>query len=182
MKTVILSLAALIFASAVLANVPASAEEPVTVSDEHAARIKTNCQSALTTLHQIRANDGPVFVNRNQAYFSISDKLMARLNSRLAFNRYDTTALAKIANEYNQALAKFRSANKEYSEAMGDLVKLNCIRQPASFYEKTAEVRKLRGEVQAAIQKLHTVIEQYRQEVTAFKSTSLGTQRVEASE
>lgn len=182
MKVVVSSLAVLLLTSIVFASVPVKAQESSPLSDEHIARIKANCQAAQTTLHQIRANDGQVFVNRNQVYFSISDKLIARLNSRLAFNRYDTTPFAKVSNEYNIALAKFRSANKEYSEAMGDLVKINCIRQPSDFYNKTAEVRKLRGDVQASIQKLHTIIEQYRSEVASFKPTTSGTQKVDVNE
>lgn len=170
MKPVFLALAALMTATTLLAVVtPAYAQEPTIMTEEHISRIKNTCPSAIATLSQIHANDAPVYVNRNQAYFSISDKLIARLNSRLALNRFDTTALVKIQNDYTSALTNFRTTYKSYDDTMADLVRLNCIRQPVGFYDKVAEARKLRGDVQAAVIRLHGIIDQYDKEVDAFK-------------
>lgn len=177
MKSVFFSLAGLALLVALLGGASAQAQGPTVMTDDHMNRIKTNCQPTLAILQQIRANDGPVFVNRNQAYFSISDKLIARLNSRLALSRYNTTNFAKIANEYNEALSQFRTANKVYSESMGDLIKINCLRQPVGFYDKVAEVRQHRTEVKEAIQRLHALIEQYKQEVSTFKADNFSKQK-----
>lgn len=153
-----------------IVSLPVHAQETPALTDDHITRIQTNCQSAIATLNQIHANDTPVYINRNQAYFSISDKLIARLNSRLALNRYDTAPLVKIANEYNAELAKFRVAYKQYDTAMADLVKRNCSRQPVAFYDTVAEARKQRAAVHAVIAKLHTIIEQYRTAVDTFET------------
>ncbi len=170
MKPVLLALAALMTLTIVMAVAPARAQEqPTVMTEEHISRIKNACPSVVATLGQIHANDAPVYVNRNQAYFSISDKLIARLNSRLALNRFDTTALVKIANEYTSALTNFRTTYKLYDDTMADLVRLNCVRQPVGFYDKVAETRKLRGDVQAAVVRLHGLIDQYQKEVEAFK-------------
>ncbi len=154
----------------IMGSMSARAQTSDTMTDDHIARIKTNCQSAIATLDQIHANDAPVYINRNQAYFSISDKLIAHLNSRLALGRYDTTALVKITNDYNNELAHFRTVYKQYDDAMADLVKKDCSRQPVGFYDGTGTVRDLRQTVHESISKLHDLIGQYRQAVDTFQS------------
>ena len=148
---------------------PVAAQTAESLSDAHSARIKNNCQSAIAILGQIRTNDGPVYVNRNQAYFSISDKLIARLNSRLALGRYDTTPLVKIAGDYNQSLTDFRAAYKRYNDAMVELTRMNCSQRPTDFYAKAEEVRELRQKVHEVVEKLRGLIADYRQAVEAFR-------------
>lgn len=139
------------------------------MTDEHIARIKANCQDALSTLSRIHANDAPQYINSNQTYFSISDKLMARLNSRLTLNRYDATQLVKTASDYNLTLAKFRASYKQYDDTMSELLKIDCRRQPVSFYDKVGEAREQRQKVNDSVRQLKTLIDQYRENVNAFK-------------
>lgn len=169
MKSLILNLTGLITLVVVLGALPTHAQES-TMTDEHIARIKSNCQGALGTLGRIHANDAPMYINRNQTYFSISDKLMARLNSRLTLNRYDATDLVKTASDYNMALNKFRSAYKQYDDSMSDLVHIDCTRQPVGFYDKVTETRLLRGQVNTLVQQLQMLIDQYEQQVEVFKT------------
>jgi hypothetical protein len=169
MRSVIYSLIGLLVVTAILTVVPAYAQES-TMTDEHIARIKSNCGEALGTLSRIHINDAPVYINRNQTYFSISDKLMARLNSRLTLNRYDATQLVKIASEYNSALTKFRTAYNRYEDTMADLLKMNCVKQPVSFYDGVADARSQRQEVNDLVGQLKTLIDLYGDEVKAFKS------------
>lgn len=171
MKSRLLIAFALILGISSLTSLPLHAqEESQTLTDEHITRIKTSCQPVIATLNQIHANDTPVYINRNQAYFSISDKLIARLNSRLALNSFNTTELVKIANDYNNELAKFRSSYRKYDMAMADLIRKNCIRQPVAFYETINDVRKQREVVHASITKLHALIKQYRAAVDTFEN------------
>lgn len=168
MKSVLFSLVALIAVSFVLTSIPVFAQSGG-MTDEHIARIKSNCQGALGTLSRIHANDAPMYINRNQTYFSISDKLMAHLNSRLTLNRYDATQLVKTASEYNEALSKFRTAYKQYDDTMAELIKIDCHRQPVSFYDKVAETRERRQRVNETVRQLKTLIDQYREGVKTFK-------------
>lgn len=182
MKALCAALALLVVTTGLLASVPARAQDAAPMTDTHISRIRNNCQSALATLSQLHANDGPVFVNRNQTYFSISDKLIARLNARLAVNRYDTSSLVNISNDYNEALTDFRTAFKEYDSAMKELVRMDCGRQPVGFYDKVDDVQELRGKVNASIKKLHTVIDQYRQAVATFEQVHLAQSKVKTND
>lgn len=152
------------------ASMSAGAQEPSVMTDEHIARIKSNCPGALSTLTRIHANDAPIFINRNQTYFSVSDKLMARLNSRLALNKYDTSQLSRISSDYNMLLTKLRATYKQYDDTMTDLLRINCRLQPVSFYDKVTAARELRGRVNTIVIKLKQSSDEYQQAVKDFKS------------
>lgn len=176
MKKVFISFVALIVVASFTA-IPAGAQQAEEMTDAHIARIKSNCPGALATLSRIHANDAPTYVNRNQAYFSISDKLMARLNSRLTLNRYNATQLVKTASDYNAALIKFRSAYKQYDDTMSDLLRMNCRQQPVSFYDKVTLARSQRQKVQDITVQLKDYIDTYQHEVESFKQNNLSGDR-----
>ena len=138
--------------------------------DSQIAQIRANCQSALATLGQIHANDAPDYINRNQTYFSISDKLMARLNSRLTLNRYDATVLVKTASDYNDQLTQFRALYQAYDSDMGDALHTDCSKDPMGFYDKVTIARNARQSVRDSIDKLTSLINQYQQNVQSFET------------
>lgn len=156
-----------------IAAIPVAAQQSEIMTDEHIARIKSNCPGAIATLSRIRTNDAPTYINRNQMYFSISDKLMARLNSRLTLNRYDATQLVKTASDYNTELIKFRAAFKQYDDTMQDLLHMNCRQQPVSFYDKVATARQQRQKVQDTVVQLKALIDQYKKDVKTFSANHL---------
>lgn len=151
-------------------NVPVFAQATTIMTDEHIVRIRSNCQGAHSILARVHANDAPTYINRNQTYFSISDKMMARLNSRLALNRYDATELVKTASEYNKVLTEFRSAYKRYDDSMAELLRMDCRKQPVSFYDKVIETREQRQKVNNAVGQLKSLIDEYRENVHAFQT------------
>lgn len=169
MKNRLKQIVPLVFASAVFVVSPVFAQVESTMTEGHIARIRNNCQTALITLGQIHANDAPAYINRNQTYFSISDKLMARLNSRLTLNRYDATQLVKTASEYNTELTKFRAAYKIYDDAMNDALKTNCKKEPVSFYDRVSTARDARLDVKDSVDQLTTLLAQYKQQVQQFE-------------
>jgi hypothetical protein len=155
--------------SVLFVAMPVFAQASSTMTDTHIAKIRANCQAVLFTLGQIHSNDAPAYINRNQTYFSISDKLMARLNSRLTLNRYDATQLVKTASDYNNQLTKFRSAYKSYDDSMSDVLKTNCTKEPVTFYDKVSSARDARQKVHDIADQLTSLISQYEQQVQAFK-------------
>jgi len=156
--------------TAVVGSAPAFAQDAAApMTDEHIDRIKSSCQSALATLGQIHANDAPTYINRNQTYFSVSDKLMAHLNSRLTLNRFDATQLVKTASDYNTALLRFRTAYKQYDDTMAALIRTDCKKQPVGFYDAVADARDQRQKVHDAVIKLQTLIAQYRKDIQEFQ-------------
>src|SRR5689334_18968108 len=111
------------------------------MTDEHIARIRMNCQDAQSSLSQLHASDALLRVNRGQLYESISTKLMAPLNSRIALHRLDGVKLVATTTRYESQLATFRAKYQEYEEAMSDVLRVNCVNQPVAFYDKVADTR-----------------------------------------
>lgn len=170
MKSVLMSLTALLVATLALTGLPVFAQDATgEMTDEHIARIKSNCQAAQGTLGRIHANDAPTYINRNQTYFSISDKMMARLNARLAVNRYDASTLVKTASNFNDTLAQFRTAYKLYDDSMSELLRMDCKRQPVTFYDKVRQTRDQRQKVNDTVVQLKVLIDQYEQGVQTFQ-------------
>ena len=169
MKFILPLITGLIGLLVIAMTAPATAQESPTMTDEHVARIKSNCRLAIATLGQIHANDAPVYINYIQTYYSISDKLMARLNSRLTLNRYDATQLVGTASEFNDTLADFRRAYRLYDEAMNDLIRMDCRSQPVTFYDRVSEARELRQNVQDITQKMSKYIDEYLTNVRDFR-------------
>lgn len=157
--------AALAASLALSAHVQAQEAE---LSPEHRAHIVTNCATTKSTLTRIHTNDGPTYVNRNQTYFSISDKLIARFNGRLALSSYDMTQFSRLARDYNAALSSFRIVFGRYDDSMKDLLKIDCTKQPQEFYNALSTSRERRNELHESVAKINTMIDQYGQAVTAL--------------
>ncbi len=158
-------IAAALFA---LASVAYAQAQESGLSEEHKDHIKVNCHTTKSTLTRLHTNDGPTYVNRNQTYFSISDKLIARFNGRLALSSYDMTQFARLARDYNAALSSFRIVYGRYDDAMANLLKIDCTKQPERFYAAVASAREKRAELHETIAKVNDMISQYGQAVAAL--------------
>lgn len=140
------------------------------MTDSHIQRIKQNCRSATNTIQQIHTNDGPLRVNRGQVYDSLSSKLMTPLNSRLILNKLDASALVKLTAQYDKTLNEFRDNYKNYDNQMSNVLTIDCTKQPVRFYDAVAEARRLRGVVYSNVTKLSTIIKEYGDAFTTFRT------------
>lgn len=168
MKRLFILLVALGVAASTITLQQVAAQEGQPMTDAHVERIQANCNDAQTTLQQLHASDGPLRVNRGQAYDSISTKLMTRLNSRLALNKLDGSALVKITSQYDKALSSFRSDYKLYDNQMGATLAIDCRKQPVAFYDSVAKARKLREAVHNDVTEMHRLIGEYQKAFDAF--------------
>lgn len=119
----------------------AFAQELTTISDEQLIQVRSHCSEIKTTLKQLHASDAVVRVNRGKLYERISTKLMAPLNSRIALNRLDGTNLVATTSEYEKHLTAFRNSYQQYEESLSDIINVNCLLQPAHFYNMLENVR-----------------------------------------
>lgn len=148
--------------------VPTRAQtEPL--SDDHKAHIVANCASAKASLERLHRSDAVLRVNRGQLYESISTKLMARFNSRVALNRLDGTELVAIAVDYERALATFRRDYRTYEQQLSDVLRINCTNDPEAFYYGVLEARAARSTVNQDVWRLHVYIDEYQQAFNQFE-------------
>lgn len=160
------------------ASITVGAQEAEAPMDEaHVERIRANCDTAQATLRQLNASDALLRVNRGQLYESVSTKLMANLNSRIALNRLEGAALIQVASEYEQELQSFRIAYQSYQEALAPLLRIDCKQQPVAFYDTVAEVRGLRLAVRGSVTDLNADMTAYLDAFNAFEESFLADER-----
>lgn len=165
-----------------IGSAPVIAQSVTIMTDEHIAKIKSNCQIARASLSQVHANDAPTYVNRNQTYFSVGDKMMATLNSRLSLNRFDASELVRIASDYNDLVAKFRNVYRDYDDSMTAAINTDCTKQPVGFYDKVAVARDSRKRVHDVVVRLTASLREYRQAVQQFEAVNKAELNAEAKQ
>jgi len=158
-----------IAAAIALTVLPVAHADSSTMDDAHANRIRANCLNAQTTLNRLHANDALLRANRGELYESISNKLMATLNSRIAINQLDGSKLSQITVAYNQTLDTFRADYIAYEEQLSSAMKIDCTKQPVAFYDAVNDARTKRNAVHASILTLNHQISDYS---TAFDEFS----------
>lgn len=144
------------------------------MTEAHIERIRDNCVDAQSVLTQLHASDALLRVNRGQLYESISTKLMAPFNSRVALNKYDGSKLIEQSATYERQLDDFRSSYKSYDEAMTKALKINCVNEPVAFYDSVADARTKRQAVHQSTLALQETLQNYKDQFETFAGTIRG--------
>lgn len=152
-----------------LLQLPVSAAEESSLTEVQIGKIRSQCSEIQTSLSQVHVNDALLRVNRGQLYELISTKLMAQLNSRIALNRLDSTKLVAAATTYERHLKEFRTNYQLYEEALSANIKIDCSKQPISFYDQLILVRAKRSDVVKSTKDLAHSINAYGLAFDEFK-------------
>lgn len=146
-------------------NNNASAESLTSEQREH---IEANCVGIKSSLNQLHVADALLRVNRGQLYETMASKLMDKFNGRLSLNHLDNQAMTTVSGNYYAALSTFRSDYIAYENKLSSAIAIDCTQQPDAFYEATEQARQLRFTVHSDVEKLHTIIDDYRSSVNSF--------------
>lgn len=169
-------LAGTLMAALVMGANAVRAESTDVLSDEQRTLIVNTCTDLQATLNQIDHSDRLARHDQGQLYLSIADKLMTPLNQRLAANRLDGSQLLQIAANYSLAYQDFYNTYRDYGLSLRNALEIDCKKQPVMFYDAIAAAREKRNNVQTTSQKLLTLAEQYRTQVTQLRtSLNMGT-------
>ena len=166
----VLFVSAVVIALSLVTGWTSFAQEPI--PQDNLAKIdaiESRCDVILTDLRQLHTNDSLTRVNLGQTYNRISLRLMARLNSRLALARMDSTTFVAIANEFDNSRTQFSEAYNKYESALSSLVKMDCRKKPIEFYDQLITTRQLRAEVSTATSQLNGLVAEYRVAVEQLK-------------
>ena len=138
------------------------------LTDEQSSYIQANCLSIKGSLAQLRASDALLRVNRGQIYESVGTKLMSSFNSRLGNNSLDNKGLVSVTNQYQSALATFRTDNILYQQQLSDAIKVDCTKDPVQFHNAVASARTKRSTLHSDVIRLNQYIDDYRSAVNDF--------------
>lgn len=131
-------------------------------------RITMDCAAVKAKLVKVHESDGLTRVNAGQLYDSVANKLMARLNSKIAEQRLDGGKLFVYAADFERHLTAFRDTYRSYESAMAQLIKSDCHAYPQNFYYVLDAVRQKRQEVQQEVTALYDTARAYRREAQQF--------------
>ena len=142
--------------------------EPSPTTESQINRIKANCTSAKNTLSQLHASDALLRVNRGQIYESMTTKLMSPFNARIASNSLDASDLVTVTSNYGIALTTFRNDYQAYEEKLSLALRIDCSKEPVSFYDAVTSSRTKRVQVHQDVVKLHQFIDKYSLDTNEF--------------
>lgn len=145
-----------------LASVVFVRAQDTSITGQQIEKVRSNCVSTKNTLNQLHASDALLRVNRGQVYESIQTKLMDRFNSRVASSKINNDDLISITVEYGKALNKFRQDYKLYEEGLSVAIGIDCLAEPAAFYDAIALTRLKRSYVHDDVKNLNYYIDQYQ--------------------
>ena len=149
----------------------AQADDRPPLSSEHKQKIVANCTSAKSSIHQLHRSDVLLRVNRGQLYEYIGTKLMARLNSRLALNQLDAGTMVAIAAQYDKDLNAFRNAFRTYEEQVTAVLRIDCAKEPETFYYAIRDAKNKRSTVHQQITNLNDSVDDYYKAFNRFADT-----------
>ena len=143
------------------------------LTDEQIAQVRSRCVTVQSLLSRLRANDGLRRVNLGQQYETISARLMAPLNSRIALNKLDGVELTKTTVAYNEQLDVFRERYRIYEQDITTVIDMKCQDQPVSFYDAVLNAREERMKVKQATDQLNALLAQYNTQFEEFAKATL---------
>ena len=143
------------------------------LSDTHRQRIIANCTSAQASLSQLHRNDASIRFSQGRLYEFVSSKLMARMNSRLALNRLDSSQLVDIVVKYEKSVDAFREAYQQYEVQLSSVLKIDCTTRPDDFYYGVLDAQTTRVAVNAIVRQLVGYVEQYQKQFDQFAAPYL---------
>lgn len=151
------------------------------LSDGQIATIRTTCVSVQSALTRISASDALSRVSLAREYETISGKLMAPMNSRVALNKLNGVALAKTTAEFNSKTDEFRSLYKEYEDTIANALSMKCSDQPVAFYDTISLARTRRETLHNCAVTLDNLAKQYLAQVSELQKNSSTTNGGNAS-
>jgi hypothetical protein len=149
----------------------AHAQDGGVLADADVAHIRARCVSVQTTLNRVQESDTLARVNLAQQYETLSTKLMAPLNSRVALNRLDGVALTKTTVDFDKQLDNFRVLYQQYKETLSRAIDLKCTDQPVAFYDALTTAREHRAAVRESVVEMTRLIGQYSEQVDALRAS-----------
>lgn len=152
---------------------PVFAIDQSVLTSDQIEYIRNNCADTQTALGSVRATDKVAYVNIDQQLKTLSDRLMAPMNSRVAINKLDGVALAKITVDFNTEIKRLQSRYRDYEQSIDTITMMGCYNQPVEFYDNLTALLQKRVAVRTSLDKLTELSTQYRAGVVVVQKQVL---------
>jgi hypothetical protein len=146
------------------------AESDENITQEKIDNIREHCVENQASLNRLRQTDAFIRTDRGNLYRTISDKLMVPFNQRLVSNQLDGGKLITIAADFDREYDRFYGAYVAYSNALSELLSIDCMKRPVTFYDGLVKTRTARAELSTRNTRLKTIIVEYGQAFREFRA------------
>ena len=151
----------------------AHAETATPLSDGQVSLVRVNCVATHATLERIHASDALARVNLGREYETISTKLMAPMNSRIALNSLNASEVARTTADFNSELQEFRATYQRYEQTVNQLLQHDCSKDPSGFYKAIQQARIYRAQVREIVTSMSGLTTQYRTQLETVKQQAV---------
>jgi hypothetical protein len=133
----------------------ARAEE---LTDEQEGRISMGCGGIKVQLRTLQKADSRMRVYLGSKYEIVLSNFMTNLNLRLIKNNLATENLTGLQTTFSNERERFKADFTGYSQALDELINVDCQSEPQEFYDQLVVARKKRAEVQASYYRMNEVM------------------------
>ena len=141
------------------------------LSDEQIGNISTNCASIQLRLKQIQKNDARSRVYLGAQFETISSNLMMNLNLRLVKNNIANANISSQQTDFAAERDAFKSDYITYSQALENLISINCKDEPQHFYDQLETVRSHRSTVAKHVKRLAEMVDEHRKAILDMRES-----------
>ena len=125
----------------------------IQVSKARQQVIKAKCSTAQGALQSQKNGDAIAADSRRQVYTDLATRLND-LIAKLKASNVDTTSLAAVQKQFNDAINTYLTDAAAYKTTMDDVVVIGCVNDPAGFETNLEEARRLRTQLAADVAKI----------------------------
>lgn len=142
--------------------------ETVPLTDAKLQAVQDRCQNIQNRLVDTQQSDKLARINRGHVY-ETTLQLLVNFNARVISNKVDAPELLTITGDYQTERKKFSELYTKYDDSVTALLAMDCKPQPTEFYEKLTEVRTQRGQLNASVVAIDSLIEKYDNVVKSIR-------------
>lgn len=143
------------------------------VEESALSTLTMDCLDVKKKISAVHQQDGLLRVNAGSAYDDISNKLIAKLNSKVASESLDGADLISNASSVRENRKQFDESYQVYELAMYQLLKSDCQSRQQQFYEDLQEVQQMRSDVYGSMNRTNQSIDNYYTSFEQFKQEYL---------
>lgn len=141
------------------------------LSEEQIGNITTNCASIQLRLKQIQKNDARSRVYLGAQFETISNNLMMNLNLRLVKNNLANANISNQQTDFAAEREAFKSDYITYSQALENLISINCKDEPQHFYDQLETVRSQRSTVAQHVKRMTEMVNEHRKAILDMRES-----------
>lgn len=134
--------------------------------------ISDHCDAMKEDLKNVQRSDARARVYIGGRYETILTKYVTPLNVWLVEKSLSKADLIESQNQISETKIKFANDYVDYQQGLEQLVAIDCKTQASSFYDKLVRVRQKRKKVEQDVQKMSTLLGEYKNRVAGLKESS----------